>query len=204
MLDGAIRRKIDPVLLWMGHGLASAGVTANVVTLAAWAIGLFAALLIWHQHFLAGLLFIMASRLADGLDGAVARASGTTEFGGYLDIVLDFFFYGAIPLAFILADPASNAIAGSILIFSFYFNGATFLAYSAVAERLGMKTEIRGQKSVYFTTGLAEATETILVFALSCLFPAWFPIVAYCFAAVTMWTAISRLLLAKREFRDNR
>ncbi|MEL7274379.1 MAG: hypothetical protein AAGK33_13200, partial [Pseudomonadota bacterium] len=39
---------------------------------------------------------------ADGLDGAVARATRKTDFGGYLDITCDFLFYGAIPLAFVL------------------------------------------------------------------------------------------------------
>ena len=51
------------------------------------------------------------SRLFDGLDGAVARASTKTDRGGFLDIVLDFAFYGAIPLGFVLADPAGNAVA---------------------------------------------------------------------------------------------
>lgn len=200
MLDGAVRKRIDPLLLRVGRGLASAGISANAITIAAWFLGIIAAVLLWQQFYIAGLVLVLASRLLDGLDGAVARSSGTTDFGGYLDIVLDFFFYGAIPLAFILADPADNAIAGSVFVFSFYFNGATFLAYSAIAERLGLKTNVRGQKAVYFTTGLAEATETIAVFVLFCVFPNWFAIIAYCFAAITLWTALSRILLAKKAF----
>ena len=125
-----------------------------------------------------------SSRLGDGLDGALARIRGKTDLGGYLDIVLDFVFYGAIPLGFVIADPQANAVAGAVLIFSFYVNGASFLAYSIIAEKRKMETSVRGEKSIFFTAGLAEATETIAVFVAFCLFPAWFPQIAYTFAAV--------------------
>lgn len=200
MLDGIIRKKFDPVLERCGRVLASAGISANAVTIAAWAIGVLAAAAAAAQFYLTAMVLIVLSRVADGLDGAVAKASGTTDFGGYLDIVLDFFFYGAIPLGFIFADPGNNAIAGAILLLSFYFNGSTFLAYSAIAERLGMSTDIRGQKALYFTVGLAEATETIGVFVLFCLLPSWFPVIALVFAAICFWTAFARIMLARRAF----
>lgn len=200
MLDGVVRRKIDPVLNTAGKVLAGVGITPNSVTVFAWLLGLAAAGSIAMQSYWLGLVFIASSRIADGLDGAVAKATKTTDFGGYLDIVLDFFFYGAIPLAFIIAEPAQNAIAGAVLIFSFYFNGATFLAYSALAERHRITTDIRGMKSIYFTTGLAEATETIAVFVIFCLFPAYFPVVAYGFAALCFLTSASRIYLARKMF----
>lgn len=201
MFDGAVRKTIDPLLLRLGSRLAAAGISANTVTVSAWAVGVVAALLIAFQFYVPALAMILLSRLADGLDGAVARAAGTTDFGGYIDIVLDFFFYGAIPFAFIVSDPHQNATAGAALIFSFYFNGSTFLAYAVFAEKLGLKTDIRGVKSVYFTTGLAEATETIAVFVFFCLFPSWFPVIAFVFAGICFWTAFSRILHARRELR---
>ena len=37
------------------------------------------------------LIFFLLTRLLDGIDGAYARATNQcTEFGGYLDIVVDF------------------------------------------------------------------------------------------------------------------
>ena len=86
--------------------------------------------------------------------------------------MLDFAFYGLIPFAFIFADPYENGVAGGLLLLSFYINGASFLAFSIMAEKRGLSTDIRGAKSLYFTTGLAEATETIAVFLAFCLFPA--------------------------------
>ena len=137
----------------------------------------------------------------DRFDGAVARLKGPTDLGGYLDIVLDFAVYGAIPLGFILASPEANALAGAVLLVSFYVNGASFLAYAAVAARLGLETRARGTKSIYFTTGLAEGTETILFFVLFCLLPQWFAPLALVFAAMCFWTAFWLVMVARRQFR---
>lgn len=200
MLDGWARAHIDPVLDRAGRRLAAMGATANGVTLVAFAVGIAAATAIASGWFLAGLVLVLLSRLGDGLDGAVARIKGKTDLGGYLDIVLDFAFYGAIPLGFVLADPASNAVAGAVLVFSFYVNGASFLAYAVMAEKRGLKTDLRGQKSLFFTTGLAEATETLVVFVAFCLLPHWFVPLAYGFAILTFYTALSRIVLASRTF----
>ncbi|WP_173418907.1 CDP-alcohol phosphatidyltransferase family protein [Ensifer adhaerens] len=202
MLDGAVRKHLDPMLDRVGAALARGGISANAVTIAGLALGLVAAALIAGQFYLAGAILIVVSRLCDGLDGAVARATRKTDFGGFLDIVLDFVFYGAIPLGFILTDPQANGLAGGLLLFSFYVNGASFLAYAIMAEKRAMTTDVRGEKSLYFTTGLAEATETIAVFLAFCLFPAWFSVLATLFAVVCLYTALSRIMLARMGFRD--
>ncbi|WP_209787695.1 CDP-alcohol phosphatidyltransferase family protein [Ensifer adhaerens] len=202
MLDGAVRKHLDPMLDRVGAALARGGISANAVTIAGLVLGLVAAALIAGQFYLAGAILIVVSRLCDGLDGAVARATRKTDFGGFLDIVLDFVFYGAIPLGFILADPQANGLAGGLLLFSFYVNGASFLAYAIMAEKRAMTTDVRGGKSLYFTTGLAEATETIAVFLAFCLFPAWFSVLATLFAVVCLYTALSRIMLARMGFRD--
>ena len=201
MLDGWARRLIDPALVRMASGLAGAGVSANAVTITACVVGLAAAGAIALGHLWLGLAFLLLSRLGDGLDGAVARIKGKTDFGGYLDIVLDFVFYGAIPVGFAMLDPGANALAACVLVLSFYINGASFLAFAIMAEKRGLATDARGQKSLFFTTGLAEATETIAFFVAFCLFPGWFPILAYVFAAICFYTALSRIVLASRMFR---
>lgn len=201
MLDGTARRYLDPHLDKMGAYLATKGASANAVTLTSFVVGMISAGLIALGYMIPGLILLLLSRLGDGLDGAVARHTQTSDFGGFLDIVLDFAFYGAIPLAFIIYDPANNAIAGAVLLFAFYVNGASFLAYSILAEKYRMQTEVRGEKSIYFTTGLAEATETFAAFAIFCLFPAYFAIVAYIFAAICIYTAFSRIVLAWSAFK---
>ena len=202
MLDRHMRPLIDPSLAWLGGVLARVGVSANTVTLAGLGLGLAAALCITQGLMLEALALVLASRLADGLDGAVARARGPSDFGGYLDISADFLFYGAVPLAFVALDPGANALAGAALLVSFYFNGATFLGFAILAERKAMRSDAHGVKSLYFTDGLLEGTETIAFFVLLCLFPGWFASLAWGFAALCFLTAGARILLAHRVFSD--
>lgn len=203
MFDGQLRPLIDPPLNALGHRMARTGITADGVTLAGLAIGLLAAAAIVVEAYLAALVLVLASRLADGLDGAVARATRKTDFGGYLDITCDFLFYGAIPMAFIWADPAMNGMAGGWLLASFYFNGATFLGYAILAEKREMETAARGSKSLYFTGGLLEGFETIVFFCLLCMLPAYFAPLAWIFGGLCFITAAARILLARQVFRDD-
>ena len=201
MLDGAARRLIGPALDRLGAALAPR-ISADAITYAGFGLGLAAAAFIVSELYSLALLLILMSRLCDGLDGAVARHAAKTDRGGYLDIVLDFAFYATIPLAFALARPEANAVAGAVLLASFYVNGSSFLAFAIMAEKRRLATEIRGAKSLYFTTGLAEATETIAVFCLFCLFPGAFAPIAYLFAAACLVTAAARIIMAVRTFSD--
>lgn len=200
MLDRHIRPLIDPPLNRLGLGIARAGVSANFVSLAGLFLGLSAAVAITLEAFLIAILFICASRLADGLDGAVARVHGVTDFGGYLDIVCDYVFYAAIPLAFIILDPQAHGVAGAFLLMSFYVNGGSFLGFSILAEKKQMQSASHGVKSLYFTGGLLEGTETILFFLILCLAPHWFVPLAWVFGTLCLLTAAGRVLLASKVF----
>ncbi|WP_281708811.1 CDP-alcohol phosphatidyltransferase family protein [Phaeobacter italicus] len=201
MFDSKIRPLIDPVLNAQGAVIARAGISANQVTLLGLALGLLSAVMIACGLFALALLPLLLSRLADGLDGAVARASEPSDFGGYLDITCDFLFYGAVPLAFVLADPVQNGVAGAFLLMTFYVNGTSFLGYAVLAEKHKMKSDARGVKTLYFTGGLLEGAETIGFFVLLCLLPGWFAPMAWVFGALCLVTAGSRVLLALRVFR---
>lgn len=200
MLDAAARRLIDPPLNLAGRGLARLGVSADAVTLIGLALGLIGAVLIAAGWMQAALVAILLGRLADGLDGAIARAGKASDFGGYLDITCDFLFYGAVPMAFVWHDPMGNAVAGVFLLVSFYFNGASFLGYAILAEKHGMQTRAQGIKALYYSNGLLEGTETILFFVLLCLFPTYFPLMAWIFGTLCFATASLRLLGARRLF----
>ena len=79
MLDTSLRPLIDRPLQAAGSWLADRGVRANAVTLAGLVVGLLAAVAIAYGEFTAGFLLILANRVLDGLDGAVARRRGATE-----------------------------------------------------------------------------------------------------------------------------
>ena len=200
MLDSTLRRLIDPPLNRAGRVLAARGITADHVTLSGLGFGLLAALVL-ALGFPAplALLPIAASRLADGLDGAIARATSKTDFGGYLDIACDFAFYGAIPLAFVIRDPAANAIPGAFLLFSFYINAASFLGFATLAAKRGLETTAQGEKSLYYAAGLLEGSETIAFFAALCLWPGLFAPLSTTFGALCLVTATARILAARKS-----
>jgi hypothetical protein len=105
-------------------------------------------------------------------------------------------------LAFACRDPGENGLAAAFLLASFYVNGATFLGYAILAEKRGMQTAGRGEKSLYFTAGLLEGTETIALFTLMCLWPGGFSGLAWGFGALCLVTAGARVWLARGVFRD--
>ena len=201
MLDARLRRLIDPPLDRLGVPLAAHGVSANAVTATGFAIGLGAAAAIAAQAYLLGLALLLLNRLFDGLDGAIARQRGLSDLGGFLDIVLDFLIYSAVPLAFALADPAANALPAAFLIFSFVGTGSSFLAYAIMAAKRGISTELRGRKSLYYLGGLTEGTETILAFVLACLWPTLFPWIAWVFGTLCWLTTATRITVAVQTLR---
>ena len=201
MFDAKLRPLIDPPLNRLGSALARRGVIANAITFLGLALGLAGAAAISVGYFSAGLGLILANRLLDGLDGAVARANGPTVLGGYFDIVADFAFYVSVPLGFGLVDPA-NTQAALVLVASFVLTGVSFLAYAVIAAERGARTDAHGRKSFYYSTGLAEGGETIAVFIAFALFPAWFVPLAYAYAALCVLTVFQRSALAIVQFSD--
>ena len=113
----------------------------------------------------------------------MARLTRPTDRGGFLDITLDFILYSGFVFAFAVLDPARNALPAAFLIFSFVGTGASFLAFAVMAAKRGLESSARGAKSLYYLGGLTEGTETILLLALICLWPAAFPILAWVFGS---------------------
>lgn len=200
MLDSRLRPLIDPALNCMGQRIAERNVSANAITLTGLGFGFLAAIVIWLGLPIWALIPLLVSRLADGLDGAVARATQKTDFGGYLDIAADFLFYGMVPLAFVLADPSANGAAGAFLLVSFYFNGTSFLGYAILAQKRGHQTTAQGEKSLYYSNGILEGTETIVFFVLLCLFSTYFAPMAWAFGVLCFLTAGLRIYAAYRIY----
>lgn len=201
MLDAPARRLIDPPLGRLGRRLAGLGVSADAVSVAGFALGLLAAVAVALGWPALGLALFLLNRIADGLDGAVARHAGITDRGGFLDIVFDFIVYAAMVCGFALLDPAANALAAAILLCAFMGTGSSFLAFAIMAGRRGLVTEARGKKSLYYLGGLAEGSETIAFLALACLFPSVFPILAWVFAAMCWLTTGARIATGWRLLR---
>lgn len=200
MLDAAIRRFIDPPLDLAGRGLARLGIEANAVTGAGFFFGVASWLALAAGSYRAALVLIVLNRLADGLDGAVARHRGVSDLGGYLDILADFIFYAGVPFAFAIGRPAS-ALAASFLVFAFVGTGSSFLAFAVFAAKRGLATGRRGRKSLYYLGGLTEGTETAALFIAICLAPDWFDPLAWGFGALCWLTTATRVASAALMLR---
>jgi len=199
MFDGALRPLIDGPLNAIGARLARAGITADGLTIAGFGFGLLAAASVAGGAAMWALVPLLAGRLCDGLDGAVARHTAPTDRGGFLDIVLDFVFYGIFPLSFAVADPAANALAAAFLLFGFLANGTSFLAFAIIAQKQGLSTAAQGPKSIFYLAGIAEGAETIGFFVLMCLLPGWFAVLATVFGAMCLASAAARIIGAYRR-----
>lgn len=201
MLDRRATQLIKPWIEWLAHALQRSGFSANQLTWSGFVLGLIAAFLIANGAYLTGSAAILASRLFDALDGAVARLTQPTDAGGFLDIALDFLFYASIPLAFAVQDPARNALPAAVLLAAFIGTGSSFLAFAVIAAKRGMTSTDYPDKSFYFLGGLTEATETLACFLAMCVFPDYFIELAYGFALLCALTTATRISWGWRAFR---
>ena len=151
----------------------------------------------------------LANRLADGLDGPVARAAGSpTEAGGFLDIVADFSVYAGVILGLAVGVPAAR-LACVALLTAYYVSGTAFLALSSLAERRWQRQYRPGgpsprnppfgdERSLRFVGGLAEGTETIVVYVLLFLLPQHAVVIVWGFTAAVAVTAAQRIVVGAR------
>ncbi len=202
MLDRVAIAALRPAMERGAAMLHRWGVAANTVTWTGFGIGLAAALAIANGRYLIGLALILASRVCDGLDGALARLTKPTDRGAFFDITLDFIFYAGIPLAFAVASPADRGLPAATLLAAFIGTGSSFLAYAVFAERRGLSSDAYPHKGLYYLGGLTEASETLLCFALMCLMPQWFAEIAYGFAMLCALTIVTRLVAGWRALRE--
>ena len=191
MLDPLMRRLIDPPL----KGAAAVWprrISANQITIFGLVLGVGCFLAIATNAMTAALTLLALNRLADGLDGAVARAHTPSDLGAYLDIVSDFVLWGLLPIGFIILD-SNNAIAAAVLLSSFSMSMTVFLAFAIMAEKRGLETDAQGNKNFFYIAGLAEGTETIAFFAIVIIWPGAFIPAAFVYAGIVYLSVIGRV-----------
>ena len=202
MFDRAALKLTKPVVNRLAQEVLRQGWNADQVTLAALGLGLFAGLLILLGHSGWALLALLLSRIADGTDGAMARFSAAqTDRGAFLDISMDFIFYASIPLAFALSEPVNNALPAAVLLAAFVITGTSFLAYASIAAKRGETSTAYPSKGIYYLGGLTEGSETITLFVLCCLWPNWFGVLAYIYAALCVITTATRIKVGWDDFK---
>lgn len=195
MFDDVVRPRFARIAAPVSRVLARAGVTPSQVTWAGFVLALGAAGVIASGHPLPGLALWLASRTADGLDGALARATDQqTAFGAYLDITLDMAAYCAMVIAFALLHPAHATLWFAVLA-GYVLNITTTLALAAAAAESD-RVLAPGNRTFQFTRGLAEAGEASVVYVLWALMPGAVVVVGWMWCALLAATVVQRTWLA--------
>lgn len=172
MLDHTLRVYKDDLLRPVAGHLGR--IPPNAITVIAMVIGLAAAGAAGLQWYWAALMLWLLNRVLDGLDGMVARTHARqSDFGGYLDIVLDFVVYAAIPVGLYLGNPSGMlALALIFLLSSFYINAASWIYLSAILEKRSAGAAAQGElTTVTMPNGLVGGAETILFYSAFLLWP---------------------------------
>jgi phosphatidylglycerophosphate synthase len=201
MRDAVLRRQKDR---WL-EPLATQrlrGLNPNWISLAAMFVGVAAALAVWQGAFWLGLLLWLLNRVLDGFDGVVARKFGKqTDFGGYLDLALDYVVYLAVPLAFVAANPSPAIFwAALLLISSYVLNLMSWSVLAAILEKRRLLSPGR-QTTIEMPPGLIEGAETIAFYTLFFLLPGYTAWLFCVMALLVFFTAGQRIWWAWRHVR---
>lgn len=211
MLDARLRRRTAPLLDRAAAGLDVPWITPDRLTGLNLVLGLAGAGLAAAQWWMPALAAWLLCRLADGLDGPLARrraarrgpgSSPDSGRGGFWDISADFVVYGATVVGVAIGVTAGFGAPWwpfLLVLFAYYINGSVFLAFSSIAERTGRRTD--DGRSLSFLGGLAEGTETILVHSLWLLLPAVAWQIAAVWAVIVSVSAAGRIVSGYRLLR---
>lgn len=211
MLDARLRRRLAPVLDRAAARLDVPWITPDRLTGLNLVLGLASAGLAAAQLWAPALAAWLLCRLADGLDGPLARRraargaeAGAPDSGrgGFWDICADFVVYGATVVGVAVGVTAGHGapwLPFLLVLFAYYLNGSVFLAFSSISERTGRRMD--DGRSLSFLGGLAEGAETILVHSLWLIFPAAAGGIAAVWAAIVSVSAAGRIVTGYRLLR---
>jgi phosphatidylglycerophosphate synthase len=199
LLRGVKDRLLAPLALQLS------GVPPNLLTLLAFAFGIAAAGAAMRARWGLGLGLWVLNRITDGLDGAVARAAGRqTDFGGYLDILLDCIVYAAIPVGFAIQTTDHTVLLLALVMeATFFVNACSWMYLSAVFEKRASGARATGElTTVTMPPAIVAGFETVIFFSLFYLFPGHLAALFGIMSVLVCVNIIQRLVWARRVLRD--
>ena len=185
MIDTRWRGRFEPMFNFMARILVRLKIKPNAITIVAFAIGLFSAIFIGLSKPIVALVLLWISGLLDVLDGSVARLTGkSSASGAYMDLIFDRMVEAFIILGFTILAP-TNYLAYILFYISVIFNFTTFIVAGALFKNAS-------EKSMHYDTGIAERTETFIVFSLMLMFKNHIFPILMAFNAIIFLTGIIR------------
>ena len=199
MIDAYLRGPKEVVLGPIARR-APRAVHPIAITLAAVVPGIGAALAAATGHNEMAVSLWLVNRALDGFDGTLARQhERQTDLGAYLDILMDFLVYAAVPIGLAAhADNQAAWIAAAALLAAFYVNTISWAYLSALLERRE-RNRSREYTSITMPGGLIEGAETVVVYAIMLAVPARAPMVFWVMAAAVTITVGQRVVWAVRN-----
>ncbi len=192
-------RWFAPLALFIGPAIPPIALTLLALT-----TGLLSAIAAARTLWALAFTLWIANRILDGLDGTQARVHGKqSDFGGYLDILLDFVVYSAIPIGIAVGfNTIPVWLATSVLLGSYFVNAASWMYLSAILEQRGAGAKARKElTSVTMPRGLVAGTETVIFFSLFLLFPAGYITLAWAMTGGVTIGIVQRVVWAARHLR---
>ncbi len=190
MFDGHWRATVEKAVDPIGRSLRRTGITADVLTLIGILMAGAAAYAIGDNHLRLGFALMLLAAVPDLLDGAVAKASGTTSVrGAYLDStfdrVSDALIFGGLTWYLASNEP------GRISVLPVAVMGAAMLiSYQrAKAESLGF--DAKG--------GIMERAERFIVLSVGLVFTEILIPVLWIMLVLTLVTAVQRFVKVWRQ-----
>lgn len=190
MFDKRCRTGVEKGLRPVGSGLGKVGITADQLTALGVLISVGAALAVASGHPLVGALLLGASAIPDLLDGAVAKAQGTSSprgafFDSVSDRVSDSLVLGGVAWYLASADGGHAAVLPLAVLAA-----SNLVSYErARAESLGFTA--RG--------GLMERAERMILLGLGMAFTAVLVPALWLMLVLTLVTAGHRFVMVWRQ-----
>lgn len=166
--------------------------------------GIAATAALWQQRYGLGFIFWFLNRVFDALDGSVARLRGTqSDFGGYLDIMVDFVVYALIPVGLAMGvappggGPTTVTFSLIFLLCTYYVNAASWMYLAAILEKRLHKQNGR-LTTIIMPAGIIGGTETIVFYTAFIIFPTYLAWLFSLMGLLIMVTILQRLVWAAR------
>lgn len=190
MLDTHARKYVDPVIIKTAKFLLKLKLTANQVTVISLLIGCSSGVIIYLGNPILAVIVLWISGFLDAVDGSMARLTKTSEFGTVLDVTFDRIVEISVILGLALTFPE--------MMFPLLLLSVAIIVSMTVFLTVGAVSNKKSMKSFYYQAGLAERTEGFILFSLIILLPSIMEVITFLYAGIVIFTAMQRLLEAKR------
>ncbi len=186
MFDGNFRTQVDAAVKPIGHSIKRLGITADMITATGVVMAVGAAIAIGAGYLNLGLLFLVLTGVPDLVDGAVAKAWGTSSqrgafFDSVSDRLTDGLLFGGVAWYLTATDGRPWAV---ILPVACYVSASLVSYIRAKADALGLDG----------SGGLVERAERFILLAVGLLFPALLLVVLGVIVVLNMITAAQRFV----------